>query len=990
MVANVEQLCPNQLFAGGCSQPNCPLLHHARFCDICSIVCVPATLWSSHISGRQHRARAATGSSTVVLCPICKVRLPGETTWLEHISSTAHQNAAQAARVSPSVCPRDPAHPSNNFCLVCRRSIPTSSWAAHLRADGHQKAQRNALYRARFEQAERDRGGVSVAHEDGLDFGIVSVDEARQGLKRRIAVNLAPDASRVLITKVETFAGSTRKPSHFVACSSAQCVNAGRPVDIIVRLTQNQRGRYDGRLEISFRDAATMRSFVVIRQLRAVVGNAADHNLLRPAAPYVRRGPAPWDNGRAIVEGERPPALDAARWVKKLPPSLIPSALAGVLDNGSTREVVNQVRNQFLPGYFDSSTHGQHFRVQLWVEEHRMADDLRMYDIEGARFTQEGRLWTLPVPGLAEKRPSVVPGDTILAQLGGADGRTNRGFVHFVNRDSIRVAFHPSFKGNARYNVRFEYNRTPIKRQHQALLAPSTSSQRLLFPPPGFEGLREPISAAQAPLTLFNALISTNPAQLQAVKSIQHLREGSAPFIVFGPPGTGKTVTIVEAILQILHRQPGARILACAPSNSAADLIAQRLKDHLSSLELFRCNAVFRERLTLPEELLTYSRYHDGLFRIPPLDVLLAYRVIVSTCGNASFAYNVGMPNGHFSHIFIDEAGQASEPEVLCAIKTIAAPTTRVILSGDPKQLGPVIRSSVARELGLGTSYLERLMDQPVYNSATGHGRSFVKLVKNFRSHNAILEYPNEQFYGGELQVCGSHDIINSLLGSPVLVNARWPVVFHYISGQDERESTSPSYFNIDEATEVLENIKTLLNDRRHPIRPEEIGVIAPYYAQVRKIRLLLRRENIEDIKVGSVEEFQGQERRVIIISPVRSTRDMLSYDAKFTLGFVSNPRRFNVAVTRAQALLVVIGDASVLSIDPLWRAFMNYIHTHGGWRGDAPTWDTAAPVNMNANYAEEMREAAAADMDALMARLGDGEDLEGQANMDLVFQETE
>ncbi|KAJ2974090.1 hypothetical protein NUW54_g11947 [Trametes sanguinea] len=332
----------------------------------------------------------------------------------------------------------------------------------------------------------------------------------------------------------------------------------------------------------------------------------------------------------------------------------------------------------------------------------------------------------------------------------------------------------------------------------------------------------------------------------------------------------------------------------------------KRLKSRLDSLELFRCNAVFRERQSLPEALLTYSRYNEGLFKLPPLDVLTAYKVIVSTCGNASFAYNVGMPNGHFSHIFIDEAGQASEPEVLCAIKTMAAPKTRVILSGDPKQLGPVIRSSIARELGLGISYLERLMDRPVYDSVIGQGRSFVKLVKNFRSHNAILDYPNEQFYGGELEVCGPSATINSLLRSPALVNSRWPVVFHHISGQDERESTSPSYFNIDEATEVLEYIKTLLNDHSHPIRSEEIGVIAPYYAQVRKIRLLLRREHIEDVKVGSVEEFQGQERRVIIISTVRSTRDMLSYDAKFTLGFVSNPRRFNVAVTRAQALLVV------------------------------------------------------------------------------------
>ncbi|CDO71156.1 hypothetical protein BN946_scf184845.g26, partial [Trametes cinnabarina] len=583
------------------------------------------------------------------------------------------------------------------------------------------------------------------------------------------------------------------------------------------------------------------------------------------------------------------------------------------------------------------------------------SEDLHRYDIEGARFTKEGRLWTLPVPGLAEKRPSVFPGDVILAQTEDTNGRTHRGYVFFVRRDDIRVAFHSSFKGEARYIVRFQFNRTPIRRQHQALLAPSTSSQRLLFPPPGIEGLSTAVVPANLRIALYNTLISANAAQLQAVGSILQLRAGSAPFILYGP---------------------------------AADLIAQRLSS-LSTSELFRCNAAFRDRLTLPEDLVPYSRYMDGHFRLPPVDALVTYRVIVSTCGNASFAYNIGLPNGHFTHIFVDEAGQASEPEVLTAIKALASPATQVILSGDPKQLGPVIRSSVARELGLGTSYLERLMDRPVYDPATKRGLSFIKLVKNFRSHNAILEYPNEQFYDGELEVCGPPATINSLLRSPTLVNPHWPVVFHYISGENERESTSPSYFNIDEATEVLEYIKKLLNDRRYSIRAEEIGVITPYYAQVRKLRLLLRRENIDDVKVGSVEEFQGQERRVIIISTVRSTRDLLSYDAKFTLGFVSNPRRFNVAVTRAQALLVVIGDASVLSIDPLWRKFMNHIHAHGGWRGDAPTWDTNAPVQMDGNYAAEMRETAAADMEALMARLGD-EDLEGQANVDRAFQEAE
>ena len=191
-------------------------------------------------------------------------------------------------------------------------------------------------------------------------------------------------------------------------------------------------------------------------------------------------------------------------------------------------------------------------------------------------------------------------------------------------------------------------------------------------------------------------------------------------------PGTGKTTTLAEAILQILSKQPDAKILVCAPSNSAADRITQLLMDHLTPRAMFRCNAVFRARSTLkPDTLIDYCLMQDNShFVLPAIATLESYSVIVSTCGNASFPYNIGMKIGHFTHIIIDEAGQATEPEVLTAIKAIVGDNTRVILSGDPKQLGPVIRSSIARELGLGKSYLERLMERPPYNAHTGRGRS--------------------------------------------------------------------------------------------------------------------------------------------------------------------------------------------------------------------------------------------------------------------------
>ena len=175
--------------------------------------------------------------------------------------------------------------------------------------------------------------------------------------------------------------------------------------------------------------------------------------------------------------------------------------------------------------------------------------------------------------------------------------------------------------------------------------------------------------------------------------------------------------------------QPNAKILACAPSNSAADRIAELLSVALSPQDMFRCNAAFRAQNTLkPPSLIDYCFLQNNHFALPTLSRLESYKVIVSTCGNASFPYNIGMNIGHFTYIIVDEAGQATEPEVLTAIKAIVGDETRVILAGDPKQLGPVIRSSIARELGLDKSYMERLMEQSVYDAQTARGRSCVDL----------------------------------------------------------------------------------------------------------------------------------------------------------------------------------------------------------------------------------------------------------------------
>ncbi len=155
--------------------------------------------------------------------------------------------------------------------------------------------------------------------------------------------------------------------------------------------------------------------------------------------------------------------------------------------------------------------------------------------------------------------------------------------------------------------------------------------------------------------------------------------------------------------MQLLGRDPKFKILVCTPSNAAADLLVERLtKAGLSVRQLFRLNSLSRDKKSISELVRKFSKALD----------LLAHRVVLSTCSSATLLQQkpLYIPAGHFSHIFIDEAAQAEEPLALIPIAMFANENTNVILAGDPRQLGPVIKSSAASTAGLGKSYLERLM----------------------------------------------------------------------------------------------------------------------------------------------------------------------------------------------------------------------------------------------------------------------------------------
>lgn len=211
------------------------------------------------------------------------------------------------------------------------------------------------------------------------------------------------------------------------------------------------------------------------------------------------------------------------------------------------------------------------------------------------------------------------------------------------------------------------------------------------------------------------------------------------------------------------------------------------------------------------------------------------------------------------------------------------------------------------------------------------------KLLKNFRSHGDIIEVPNEMFYEGELQVYGDELITHSMVHWEELPRKGCPLIFHSVLGRDLRESSCPSYFNPEEVKVVVNYVVSLLQGkcgRGVQIRGKDIGIVSPYRKQVLKIRSALESRGVHEVTVGSTEEFQGQERLVMIISTVRSDKNLLQNDFRHRIGFLKNHKRFNVAVTRAKALLIIVGNPYTLRSDSCWKRLLNLCRKKGAMRG--------------------------------------------------------
>ena len=803
------------------------------------------------------------------------------------------------------------------------------------------------------EFVERNRGGVVIS--EGIEFPCTSNKEISEV---KVIVENTGSNPRVLRTVTVMGATGTGVFSHDLS-PEGHHIPPNDICELLIRFDPTAIGVYKALLSFQFH------GFVIGRYICATCGDPRLHNILKPTTPYKKKRKGDGGNKRKrnmqILYGEK-----VQFGVGRLPRPLGKYPCQQI----SNDDIENLKRLE--PDFAESSVLNYKYKqtTMLAIEERRLEDDLQEYNMPTATLHKVGMYLELSIPGLAEKRPSVLRGDCIECTLGDA---IFKGYVHMVQQSTVLLKFHPSFHhkhfDGSKYDIKFVYPRRTMRLLLQGLsfLNDDTSMDlhSVLFPSES-EAISDPNQFNLANLAKRNL----NTHQARAVNSILGRIDGNfsdkvscnPPYIVFGPPGTGKTSTIVESVYQVSRHKPRGynsmmKILVCAPSNTAADILLVRLAKMMNKSELFRYMAFTRNRNDVPEKVHEHCKYDDNSngYSSPSPDDISNYQVVVATCAMAGKLYNSGIPRGHFDVVVVDECGHAWESEVVATFSFLLKKSTGLlVLAGDPMQLGPVTHS----DTDLKISMLERLVARPIYtrdmerySEFGGYDPSCItKLLQTYRCHPAIIKVPNELFYDNDLQDMSGEEA-RTLLSWEHLVKPNFPLIFHGVNGENEREGNSPSWFNKSEIEQVLHYVYLLTTSAK--VSPSDIGIIAPYQKQVKKIKMGLDALGYDkNIMVGSCEQFQGQEKRVIIISTVRTSKELIAYDSRFHLGFVSNFKRMNVAITRAKALLVIIGSPAMLKEDMHWRRLLRHCHDNGAYTGVPFAWDDV-DISENTEYGE-------------------------------------
>lgn len=529
-----------------------------------------------------------------------------------------------------------------------------------------------------------------------------------------------------------------------------------------------------------------------------------------------------------------------------------------------------------------------------------------------------------------------------------------KGTIAYVNQQKMRISFRteelPEWCENGKLGVNLLFDENSYKEMRAALKTANEIKEH------AHKGLLTRIlTGIEAPqlyprkVNLSN--LQLNEKQKEAVKNIVDAEQLS---IVHGPPGTGKTTTLVAAIEQLIAQNAGT-ILVTAPSNTAVDLLTEKLD--AKGIEVTRIGNPVRvnerlQDLTYEQKILQHpdakeikklkkqaAAYLDmahkykrsfgaaereqrkALFKearqiladVEHIQSEIARSVIRNTQVIAATLVGANHPSiqhVYFDVVIIDEAGQANEPS--CWIPIVKA--KKIILAGDHQQLPPTIKSVKAEKEGLGITLLEKLVKI--------HPSSVIMLEEQYRMNEKIMQFSSEQFYHYQLKAAPAN-ATHSLDEHPFL--------FIDTAGAGFEEKVEENAIsNPEEAAFVLQFINQWMENNSFE-NPPSIGLISPYRKQVKLFDELLStypnlEKNKELITIQTIDSFQGQERDAIFISLTRSNTDQ-------KIGFLNELRRINVAMTRAKKKLVIIGDSSTLSQHKFYNDLMDYAEKENAYK---------------------------------------------------------
>lgn len=432
-----------------------------------------------------------------------------------------------------------------------------------------------------------------------------------------------------------------------------------------------------------------------------------------------------------------------------------------------------------------------------------------------------------------------------------------------------------------------------------------------------------------------------NPSQEKAVNEVLRSKD---VMVVHGPPGTGKTTTLVEAIYETLHRE--SQVLVCAQSNMAVDWISEKLVDRgVNVLRIGNPTRVNDKMLSFTYERRFESHpdypqlwairkairdlrgqrkrgsenYHQKMERLKSRAMEIEIRINAELFGEARVIASTLVGSAHrllegqkFATLFIDEAAQALEAACWIPIRRCS----RVIFAGDHCQLPPTIKSLPALKGGLGKTLMERVVENKP---------EVVTLLKvQYRMNEEIMRFSSDWFYDGKVESAPQ-------IKYRGILDYDTPMVWVDTSELGEREQfVGESFGRINKAEaeltlKTLQEYFTKIGKARILEEQIDVGVISPYRAQVQYLRALVKKREFFKpyrrlITINTVDGFQGQERDVILISLVRSNDEG-------QIGFLRDLRRMNVAITRARMKLIILGDKTTMVKHPFYKKLYEYVN---------------------------------------------------------------